>query len=58
MAEVSYLIPEPKTEIGSETYLGTFLIDQNAGQYACKKRTDIEKYGQHYRINYGYWARV
>ena len=44
MAEVSYLIPEPKTEIGSATYLGTLLINQNAGQYACKKRTDTEKW--------------
>ena len=44
MAEVSYLIPEPKTEIGSATYLGTLLITQNANQYACKKRTDTEKW--------------
>ena len=44
MAEVSYLIPEPKTEIGSATYLGTLLINQNAGQYACKKRTDTEEW--------------
>lgn len=44
MAEVSYLIPEPKTEIGSATYLGTLLITQNAGQYACKKRTDTEEW--------------
>ena len=44
MAEVSYLIPEPKTEIGSATYLGTLLITQNSGQYACKKRTDTEKW--------------
>ena len=40
----SYLIPEPKTEIGSATYLGTFLVAQNAGQYACKKRTDTEEW--------------
>lgn len=44
MAEVSYLIPEPKTEIGSEIYLGTLLMKQNANQYACKKRTDTEEW--------------
>lgn len=44
MAEVSYLIPEPKTELGSEIYLGTLLMKQNANQYACKKRTDTEEW--------------
>lgn len=43
MAEVSYLIPEPKTKLGLE-YLGTLLMKQNANQYACKKRTDTEEW--------------
>lgn len=38
-----YSISEPKEVISSD-YLGTFLVRQNANQYACKKKTDTEKW--------------
>lgn len=38
-----YSISEPK-EVLSSDYLGTFLVRQNANQYACKKKTDTEKW--------------
>lgn len=38
-----YSIREPQ-EVLSSDYLGTFLIRQNANQYACKKKTDTEEW--------------
>jgi hypothetical protein len=38
-----YSISEPQ-EVLSSDYLGTFLIRQNANQYACKKKTDTEEW--------------
>ena len=38
-----YSISKPK-EVLSSDYLGTFLVRQNANQYACKKKTDTEKW--------------
>lgn len=38
-----YSISEPQ-EVLSSDYLGTFLIRQNANQYACKKKR-IQKNG-------------
>lgn len=38
-----YSINEPQ-EVLSSDYLGTFLIRQNANQYACKKKTDTEEW--------------
>lgn len=38
-----YSIIEPQKVLSSD-YLGTFLIRQNANQYACKKKTDTEEW--------------
>lgn len=38
-----YSISEPQKVLSSD-YLGTFLIRQNANQYACKKKTDTEEW--------------
>lgn len=38
-----YSISEPKKALSSD-YLGTFLVRQNANQYACKKKTDTEEW--------------
>lgn len=38
-----YSISEPQKALSSD-YLGTFLVRQNANQYACKKKTDTEEW--------------